>query len=354
MNRNQKIVTLMTGCGLILAAAVILALSGVFGGIGNSYVNAEKYTGGGAEITDTVRNLEINWVDGTVQIEYHKADTVLLSETSKKTISEDLEMRWWLDGDTLKVQYAKPGLRLFNDLDKVLTVTLPEGVALGSVSLEATSGELVVPTLKADELKLITTSGGISAEAETGTLSAGTTSGDQQIRTTGTVKELRMESTSGAVALAAENLGRTEMKSTSGNASLTVSGKADSVRMHSTSGNLLAEVNGVKEFTAESTSGGADVRLADAGEIRVSSTSGTVRVAAGRMDKLTVETTSGDVTAALAQDPGFTLKVRTASGDVSNTVAMTSSGNEYSCGDGSGKAEVSTTSGDIRIEAWQE
>ena len=354
MNRNQKLKALMTGCALILAAAVILAVSGVFGGIGYSYVNAEKYTGGGAEIREAVRNLEIHWIDGAVRVEYHDADTVLLRETSEKTISEDMRLRWWLDGDTLKVQYAKPGLRLFTDLDKVLTVTLPEGAALGRVSAEATSGDLDIPNIKADEVKLGTTSGEIRAGAEAGSLHADTTSGNQDLRTTGTVNEIRMESTSGSVALEAENIGKMEAKSTSGGVSVTVSGKADTMRVKSTSGRIAAEVNEAMELTAESTSGDADVRAANAGEIRITSTSGKVRVGAGKMQKLSVATTSGDVTAALAQDPGFTAKVRTSSGDVSNTVALTASGDEYSCGDGSGKAEISTTSGNIRIEAWQE
>ena len=208
MNRNQKLKALMTGCALILAAAVILAVSGVFGGIGYSYVNAEKYTGGGAEIREAVRNLEIHWTDGAVRVEYHDADTVLLRETSEKTISEDMRLRWWLDGDTLKVQYAKPGLHLFTDLDKVLTVTLPEGAALGRVSAEATSGDLDIPSIKADEVKLGTTSGEIRAGAEAGSLHADTTSGNQDLRTTGTVNEIRMESTSGSVALEAENIGK--------------------------------------------------------------------------------------------------------------------------------------------------
>ena len=354
MNRNQKLKALMTGCALILAAAVILAVSGVFGGIGYSYVNAEKYTGGGAEIREAVRNLEIHWTDGAVRVEYHDADTVLLHETSEKTISEDMRLRWWLDGDTLKVQYAKPGLHLFTDLDKVLTVTLPEGAALGRVSAEATSGDLDIPSIKADEVKLGTTSGEIRAGAEAGSLHADTTSGNQDLRTTGTVNEIRMESTSGSVALEAENIGKMEAKSTSGGVSVTVSGKADTMRVKSTSGRIAAEVNEATELTAESTSGDADVRAANAGEIRITSTSGKVRVGAGKMQKLSVATTSGDVTAALAQDPGFTAKVRTSSGGVSNTVALTASGDEYSCGDGSGKAEISTTSGNIRIEAWQE
>ena len=357
MNRNQKIKTLMAGCGLILAAAVILALTGVFGGVGGigySYVNAEKYTAGETEIREPVRNLEINWIDGAVQVEYHGEDTVLLRETSKKTISEDMKMRWWLDGDTLRVQYSKPGLRLSTDLDKVLTVTLPEGVELGKVLLEATSGDLVIPNLRAEELKLESTSGDITAAAEAGSLHSETTSGNQKLKTAGTVKEIRAESTSGSVALEAEDIGKAEAKSTSGGVSVTVSGKADSIRAHSTSGRIYADVKAAKEFSAESTSGGADVRVADAGEMKVSSTSGTVSVGAGRMEKLSVSTSSGDVTCALAQDPGFTAKVSTSSGSVTNDIALTANGNEYACGDGSGKVEISTSSGSIRIEAWQE
>ena len=354
MSRNQKIRTLMAGCALILAAAVILAVSGIFGGIGYTYGNAEKYTSGETELKESIRNLEVGWVDGAVKIEYHAGNTILLRETSRKTIGEDMKMRWWLDGDTLRIRYAKPGLRLSTGYDKELTVTLPEGIALSEVSLEATSGDLYAPGLKAETLKLETTSGTIRAEAETASLRAVSTSGGQEVTVKGNAKEIRLESTSGAIALSGESAGELEANSTSGGVAVAMSGKADHIRVHTTSGGIAADVKESKELAAESTSGGISLRLEAAGEISAACTSGEVAVAAGKLDSLKVNSTSGTVTAALPEKPGFTANVHTASGKIENTVALTASGNEYSCGDGSAKAEISTTSGNVRIEAWQE
>lgn len=354
MSRNQKIRTLMAGCALILAAAVILAVSGIFGGIGYTYGNAEKYTSGETELKETIRNLEVGWIDGAVKIEYHDGNTVLLRETSRKTIGEDMKMRWWLDGDTLRIRYAKSGLRLGTGLDKELTVTLPKGIALSEVSLEATSGDLYASGLKAETLKLETTSGTIRAEAETASLRTGSSSGGQELTVNGTAGEIRLDSTSGAIALSGESAGKLEANSTSGGIAVAMSGKADTLSVHTTSGGIAADVNEAGKLTAESTSGGIGLRLQSAGEIHATCTSGTVSVAAGKLDVLKVDSTSGDVTAALPETPGFTASVHTTSGKIGHTAMLTASGSEYSCGDGSARVEIHTTSGDVRLDAWQE
>lgn len=77
--------------------------------IGLNYANAEKYTAGGTEINGAVKNVQIDWVDGEVNIAYHAKSTVEIAETASKAISKDEALRWWLDGDTLRIQFGKSG-----------------------------------------------------------------------------------------------------------------------------------------------------------------------------------------------------------------------------------------------------
>ena len=116
MSRNKLLSIVMIVCAVVLVAAMAVSLEG---GVGYRYDNAEKYAAGAGNVEGTVRNLDVDWIDGQVTIAYHSEPTVLISETSKKNIPADMELRWWLDGDTLRVRYAKSGtVRLNWNLEK--------------------------------------------------------------------------------------------------------------------------------------------------------------------------------------------------------------------------------------------
>ena len=133
----------------VLIAAVLYSLRDVFAFAGYSYEHADRYQAGGSEIAGTVRNLDIGWINGKVRLAYRSGTAVSLSETSDRPISGDMQLRWWLDGDTLRIRYAKAGFRqmMMNTQQKVLEVALPEGVRLGDVTIGATSADVAIPSL---------------------------------------------------------------------------------------------------------------------------------------------------------------------------------------------------------------
>ena len=69
---------------------------------------------------------------------------------------------------------------------------------------------------------------------------------------------------------------------------------------------------------------------------------------------LKIGSTSGTVTVKLPAEPGFTCRAGTTSGSFSSDIALTKNGSEYTCGDGSAKCTIDTTSGDIRIGKVEE
>lgn len=323
---------------LTVALIVVLIVLGVaawflFGSTasGLSYPNAEKYSVGDASVSGTVNNLFIDWTAGKVNVEYYGGTEITVSETANRSLSEDDKLRWWLDGDTLRVRYAKPGFRISFDLDKQLTVRLPFGTELKSADIGSTSGDLYIPALTADSVRLDSTSGRIDASTLTKQLTVSSTSGDVTLYQNGALDSADLSSTSGSVSFFLEgSMKKIEMKSTSGGVSLTVTGSADEIKLHSTSGNIYTSLPSVKKAEISSTSG---------------SYTGTVK----SFDDLKINTTSGSVNATLGADPGFTCKVSTSSGYFNSELPLVNNGNTYTCGDGSAKCEIGTSSGGIWI-----
>ena len=321
--------TAMIICAAVLAASVVMSGSGILQAAGFTYAHAEKYTAGDAEIDGTVKNLDINWINGKVELEYYSGKTIELHERSDKTISPDMQMRWWLDGDTLRVRFAKPGFHAFSVREKNLTILLPENSTFGEVSIAASSGDLQIPDLKTDSLKLTVSSGDIRAAADTGTAQVNASSGDLELQFGGKAKEINVKTSSGEIRLAAETAERLAAKSSSGE--------------------IEVRAKKVDEFTAEASSGDISADIGSVKQAALSTTSGRVETVFDSFDALSISSTSGDVRADLPEKPGFTAVIKARSGDIRYDLPLTKEGKTYVCGNGSGSLSISTTSGDITL-----
>ena len=315
-------------CAILLIVSIFPMVNHGIGFADYTYSNAEKYTSGDAEITKPVKNLDIDWTNGKVNITYHKGNSVDLSEKSNKPISKDLQMRWYLDGDTLRIRFAKAGFRLNGNQQKELTVTLPEGTTFGDVDISATSGTLNIPDLQAEHLKLDVTSGNIYAAAKAKEIACSATSGKLDL-ILGNTENIKAYSTSGTIILDAEASEKTDISSTSGSIRIRMK-QAGAVHADSTSGDIYAELGAVKK-------------------VKIESTSGDIQVKASSLEGLKIDTTSGSVKASLPTDPGFTARLDTTSGRIDYDLSMAKQGDDYICGDGSGDVEISSTSGNISI-----
>lgn len=331
MNKSQWFKILMWICVAILVCAVVINVTGLFDGSPFGYANADMYTAGETVLRETIRNLDIEWINGKVNLGTHKEDTVELRESSDRAIGEDLKLRWWMDGDTLRVRYAKSGLRLSWNQQKTLTVILPENIVFGEASVSATSADLNIPGIQAEKLTMEVTSGSILAAAEAKQVVAGSTSGDMTLRITGEAESVVAGSTSGRIGLEAENVGSVAMSSTSGGGSLKVK-KAGKAEIGSTSGSISIEAE-------------------EAEQVVMGCTSGSIRATLMQFSQLLVNSTSGDVQVTVKEEPGFIAKLSTTSGKIDYSLPLSRQGDEYVCGDGSGRVEIGTTSGDIRLDA---
>ena len=274
---------------------------------------AEQYNSGNATITDDVESIRISWTSGRVTFACHDGDTVIIEETADREIGGNDRMRWKMDGKTLVIEHDTPGFFDFLNFGKpakTLTVTLPKGLRLKKAEIAATSADIDVPELTAEEIVIGSTSGDVNAA-----LTASTVYGE----------------------------------STSGDVTLKLNGKTEKVKMGSTSGRLSLTVEQAGEVDLGTTSGGMTLEAENVGSVKIGSTSGDVSVRVKTFEKMEIGATSGSVNAELSAEPGFTAEVGTTSGDFSCSMPLTKNGNSWSCGDGSAKLKIGTTSGDVKL-----
>lgn len=329
--KKSTVLTIALIIVLAALAACAYFMFGSFGGVGGiNYPDAGKYTVGGTTVSSPVENLFIDWTEGAVNIEYHEGDGITVSEKADKDLSEDDQLRWWLDGKTLRIRYAKSGVRLSFNLNKQLTVSLPDSLVLKTADIGSTSGRLNIPYLAADEVKLDSTSGDIDAVTVANNLTASSTSGNMNVCQDDDIGTVKLDSTSGSIFCALGNVKSISARSTSGGIQLTSWGEAGDVDLRSTSGKIHTDLAAVDKAEVQSTSGGFGGNVAS-------------------FSSLKIDTTAGGVALNLLEEPGFTLKASSASGSFKSDISLKKDGKTYICGDGSGSVSISTSSGNIQI-----
>lgn len=325
--------------------------------IGSTYPDAEKYTPGDTVLSaEGVENLALFWTAGRVEFLFSDASEITLAETPAQE-TDEAKLHWYLDGDTLRVQFAASGYRTtdFINRGKTLTVTLPRGFSADTLSVSVASADVLlsasdVLTLKT--LDLSSASGDLSATVsavETARLES--TSGSVKFDSSApTMESASIHSTSGTVRASILAAGSITVTSTSGDVSVSVSGSADLVMAKSTSGKLAVNGNGrIGTLSLHSTSGDVHAH-ADAASVSVNSTSGGVRMEFATLpDVCRADTTSGNILLFLPADCDATFDVDQTSGHFDYDIPLSSDGERYLAGNGQAQFTLAATSGNITI-----
>ena len=290
---------------VLVLAALVCSLSGCgigFGGwdfgFGSSFVydHASKYTIGDGKVDGKVKNIDIDWLSGSVSVVTGSGDSVVITEATTGKIDKDMRVHWWLDGTTLRIKFCASGLKMrFNCGKKELTVSVPESISLSDISVDSASGDVNVLDVNAEALRV------------------DTASGDILVDTACELKEIRTDTASGDQSISVRNAQAANLDAASGRISVS----ADSIR-----------------------------------RLHIDTASGNVRCDLQKEpDDCRIETASGLVEVTLPEAAGFTLKLSTASGRLTSDFAMKKSGNTYVCGSGSGRLDIDTASGIISLVA---
>lgn len=151
---------------LTLIIIVIMLMSLFTGCIGGErygrYEDADLYTIGSANISaQLIKKIEIDWVDGSVEVEQTASNTISIVE-EREPESEDKRMRYYVDGEVLKIKYCKSGLRsAINAEEKNLCVGIPAGVSL---EIESKSALITMGVLELNEFSVESTTGSVTIE----------------------------------------------------------------------------------------------------------------------------------------------------------------------------------------------
>ncbi|MBP5161443.1 MAG: DUF4097 family beta strand repeat protein, partial [Spirochaetales bacterium] len=219
-----------------------------------SYSDAGKYqTGSFSYRSSDVRKIAVSYVSGDLRVVQSDSRTLNATE-SGKNISDDQAMRWYIDGDTLRIQFCKNGYS-GSMPSKTLVLEIPYGIDL---EIGMTSGDIIFET-----------------DVTAGDVKLGSTSGGKRIKAL-VCDDFEEGSTSGSTSIDALHASDAEFGSTSGNTSI---------------GYLEADY---ADFAA--TSGSLSVSSVSCGSLDAGSTSGNITLALEKCNKLKIGCTSGDVT----------------------------------------------------------
>ena len=181
----RKIASLLFAAAFI--AVLVVTASGcslMTSTIRFTYKGASNYTAGGCEVTD-VKDIDVDWVSGSIEIVTNSGDTVVVSETTNKEIEDELKVHCWLDGGTLRIRFCKSGIKTgsrFSGVEKKLTVSVPESISIGKLEIDDVSANLTASGVNVGTVGIDSVSGDITLDLPSKTVKVDTVSGDIGIK----------------------------------------------------------------------------------------------------------------------------------------------------------------------------
>lgn len=315
MNRKTSAIIRIISWSIVAVALTVFLILGLSGHWGESFISlgnwgqnasggwnypeSGKYTAGPASLAaGKIKNINVNWLDGSVTLTAADTSQVTVKETSNKKLRKEEQLHYYLKGDTLLIEYRGPGKNIISafgsGLSKKLEIQIPREHAssLGEILVDGVSSDISLDDLKTKKLSLDNVSGDITLKnTETDTLAADTTSGS-------------LHSTN-----------------------LTVNHNADT---STTSGDVILD-GSVKAADHDSVSG----------DLRITSSV--------CPEKVQADTTSGSVILNIPDNAGFTVDYDTVSGDLETDFPTTGSDSHHTYESGQSQFRLSTVSGDISI-----
>lgn len=224
-----------------------------------SYMDDGWYvSGNGSTAAAGIRNINVEWVDGRVNIVPSDTDTITFSESYAGALEEQYQMHYYISGDTVYIQFCRSGVNL-NLLrvptGKELTVTVPRDHELLSLDIETVSGGISLTAVQAQSVDFEVVSGWIDIDTLTAdAVDLETVSGGIKARNI-TADSVYISAVSGSLDILESDIRRIEHESVSGSVRFEPGANVQSVYSSTVSGSVrltLPENNG---FTARISEG---------------------------------------------------------------------------------------------------
>lgn len=328
--KKRAVFTLITCCiaALVLAGVLAVGLSTDGFGLKELYRDAgqdwtvsgeHRYESTWDPAEDEVTGLDINWINGRIELKVSSGNQIRITESADREIDEGRRLKLSYSGGTLKVDWGGAWITLgiFENRRKDLVVEVPREIAaeLERLNCSSTSGPIEISDFTAEALEVSSTSGKLElSDLEGKTCTVSTTSGD-----------ILLEQATFSDSLSADTVSGT----------MRFSGvKAETAGLNTVSGAISLE-GAVEELSTNGISGSVSAELSRC------------------PDSVDMDSVSGSLTLQLPENEGFEVDFSSVSGKFTSDFPTTgSSGKSGRAMYASGKSSFSfsTTSGDIRIQ----
>lgn len=156
---------------------------------------------GGASLpVDGIREIEIEWIAGEVEIECYDGSEIVFSETSAEQLSERQTMRYLVKDGELEIRCCES--KTVQLPEKTLTVQIPASLIVDELEADVVSASLTARGVQAREIKLESVSGNICADGLTAEkLQIDTVSGIAEILRCDVARKLEIDTVSGNAAM---------------------------------------------------------------------------------------------------------------------------------------------------------
>lgn len=156
---------------------------------------------GGASLpADGIREIEIEWIAGEVEIECYDGSEIVFSETSAEQLSERQTMRYLVKDGELEIRCCES--KTVQLPEKTLTVQIPASLIVDELEADVVSASLTARGVQAREIKLESVSGNICADGLTAEkLQIDTVSGIAEILRCDVARKLKIDTVSGNAAM---------------------------------------------------------------------------------------------------------------------------------------------------------
>ena len=243
----------------------------------SAYDVSSYNVGNGTAAAAGIKNINIDWVSGDVNIIAYDGGEVKVEESMADgtAISADnMKMRWAVDGETLRVVFCKPRIIInsFRRAHKTLNVYLPTSLIaeLNDVDVDLVSADLNASGITCDKISTDSVSGKVRiSDCATHEISADGVSGSYHF--SGSAAYVDVISVSGEIELALTN-------------------NANEIELETTSGDMILALAADASFTADYDSVSGDFSC----ELPIAMKNGDY-ICGGGDTEISIATVSGDI-----------------------------------------------------------
>lgn len=215
----------------------------------HNYLNTSNYSSVNNEIdASDITDIDINWVDGTINIEKYDGNTIKFYEECGKELDEKDLLYYYSNGTKLSIEYCSSkripisisGL----NKNKSLTVLIPETIIeqFNDITIDTVSSDVNIKDINLKHIDIKNISGEISLENITANI-IGIESVSSNISTDSTIinKKINIDTISGDVILTG-SVSAIDFDSTSGDLNVTSSICPNQVDTDTVSGNITLSI----------------------------------------------------------------------------------------------------------------